>query len=111
MMYLSIKPQQTEEKIAILTKFIQSNPEPRELKRALTVKIALQNEPYAIITKLLSMHKSCISSWKQKYVVQGLTGIKLAYKGAKSYLTPAQKTEAIDWLKATNYWNLEKLVM
>ena len=51
----SIKPQQTEEKIAILTKFIQTNPEPRELKRALAVKMALQDESYAVITKLLTV--------------------------------------------------------
>lgn len=81
--------QQTKERIAILTELIQSNPEPRELKRALAVKMVLQDETYANITKLLSMHKSSISSWKQKFATQGLAGIKLAYKGAKSYLTPA----------------------
>jgi transposase len=100
----SIEPQQTEEKIAILTKFIQTNPGPRELKRDLAVKMALQNESYALITKLLSMHKSCISSWKQKFLAQGLSGIKLGYKGAKSYLTPLQRMEVIDWLKLKNYW-------
>lgn len=105
-----LERQQTEERIAILTEFIQSNPEPRELKRALAVKMALQDEPYANITELLSMHKSCISSWKQKFVTQGLGAIKLAYKGAKSYLTPAQRTEVIGWLKTVNYWNLEELV-
>lgn len=46
----------------------------------------------------------------QKFVTQGLGAIKLAYKGAKSYLTPAQRTEVIGWLKTVNYWNLEELV-
>lgn len=108
---LLLERQQTEERIAILTEFIQSNPEPREMKRALAVKMALQDKPYVNITELLSMHKSCISSWKQKFVTQGLAGIKLAYKGAKSYLTASQRTKVIAWLKAKNYWNLEELVV
>ena len=107
---LLLEQQETEERIAILTEFIQSNPEPRELKRALAVKMVLQDEPYANMTELLSIHKSCISSWKQKFVTQGLAGIKLAYKGARSYLTPEQRTEVLAWLKAVNYWNLEELV-
>ncbi len=72
--------------------------------------MALQNQADADITRVLSMHKSCISSWKQKFVTQGLAGIKLAYQGAKSYLAPAPRAEVIDWLKVKNYWDLEQLV-
>lgn len=42
-----LEQQQKEQKIAILTKFIQSNPEARELKRAIAVKMALEGEPYS----------------------------------------------------------------
>ena len=105
-----LEQQQKSEKIVILTQFIQSNPEPREMKRALAVKMALQEEPYSNITQLLGMHKSSITSWKQRFEAQGLEGIKLAYQGAKSYLTSAQRAEVITWLKAKNYWNLEELV-
>ncbi len=45
-----LEQQQKSERIAILTEFIQSNSEPRELKRALAVKMALQDEPYSSIT-------------------------------------------------------------
>lgn len=62
-----LEQQQKAEKIAILTQFIQSNPEGRSLKRALAVKMALQGEPYDKITPLLDMHKSSISRWKQKF--------------------------------------------
>jgi len=44
--------QQKVEKIALLTEFISGNPEPRELKRALAVKMALGNQPYSHITNL-----------------------------------------------------------
>ena len=53
--------QQKVEKIAILTEFISGNPEPRELKRALAVKMALGNQPYSHITNLLGINKSCIT--------------------------------------------------
>lgn len=105
-----LEQQQQSEKIAILTSFIQSNPEPREMKRALAVKMVLQSEPYSNITQLLGMHKSSITTWKQRFEVQGLEGIKLAYKGAKSYLTSAQRAEVMTWLTTKNYWNLEELV-
>jgi hypothetical protein len=72
--------------------------------------MALQSEPYSNITQLLGMHKSSITNWKQRFEVQGLEGIKLAYKGAKSYLTSAQRTEVITWLKTKNYGNLEELI-
>ncbi len=78
-----LEQQQLEERIRILTDFIQSNPDPRELKRALAVKMAIQGEPYSKITLLVGMHKSCITTWKQKFETRGLEGIKLAYKGTK----------------------------
>ena len=76
-----LEQQQKEQRIAILTEFIQSNPEARELKRAMAVKMALSGDPYSKITKLFGMNKSCITTWKQKFEAKGLDGIKLAYKG------------------------------
>ena len=105
-----LERQQKAEKISLLTSFIHSNPEARELKRALAVKMALEGEPYSKITKLLGMHKSCITTWTSKFAAQGLDGIKLAYQGAKSYLTLEQKAEVITWLKTRGYWNLDELV-
>ncbi len=62
-----LEQQQKEERIAILTEFIHSNPEARELKRALAVKKALEGEAYSKITKLLWINKSYITIWKQKF--------------------------------------------
>ena len=105
-----LEQKQKAERIALLTEFIQSNPDPREVKRALAVKMALQGEPYSGITKLLGMHKSSITQWKQRFEVQGINGINLAYKGAKSYLTSQQRAEVITWLRMKNYWDLDELV-
>lgn len=57
---LLLEQQQKSERIVILTKFIHSHPEARELKRAIAVKMVLQGEPYFKITKFLGMNKSCI---------------------------------------------------
>ena len=105
-----LEQQQKSEKLAILTEFIQSNLEARELKRAVAVKMALEGEPYSKITKLLGMHKSCITIWKQKFEAKGLNGIKLGYQGSTSYLTPEQRAETITMLQTKKYWNLDELV-
>ena len=69
-----LEHQQKVEKIALLTEFISGNPEPRELKRALAVKMALGNQPYFHIANLLGINKSCITYWKQRFEAQGLEG-------------------------------------
>lgn len=102
--------QQKSERIAILTEFIQSNPEARELKRALAVKMALEGETYSKINQLLGINKSCITTWKQRFEAKSINGIKLGYKGASSYLTSEQQVEVITWLRTVNYWNLDELV-
>ena len=93
-----------------MTEFIQSNPDARELKRALAVKMALQGEPYPQIKKLLGIHPSCITNWKKRFLAQGLDGIKLGYQGSKGYLTPESRAKVINWLKEKNYWNIDELV-
>lgn len=103
-------PQDNEASIAILTQLIENNPDARELKRALAVKMALAGNPYADITDLLGLHKSSISMWKQRFIAQGLAGIRLGYHGSSSYLTLEQKGEVTTWLKTREYWNLDELV-
>ncbi len=105
-----LEQKQKDDKIAILTEFIQSNPEARELKRALAIKMAVEGEPYSKISKLVGIHKSCITTWKQKFEAKGLDGIKLGYQGSSSYLTTEQRTETITMLQTKNYWNLDELV-
>ncbi|MEH2252005.1 IS630 family transposase [Nostoc sp.] len=102
--------QQKSKRIAILTEFIHSDPESRELQRVIAVKMALQGEPYSKITKLLGMNKSCITNWKQRFGTEGIDGIKLGYKGAKSYLTPEQHREIMTWLSEKDYCSIDELV-
>ncbi len=43
------------------------------------------------------------------FEAEGIEGIRLGYRGAKSYLTPEQRVEVITWLRTRDYWNIDEL--
>ncbi|MEB3282135.1 MAG: transposase [Lyngbya sp.] len=92
-----------------LNAFVESNPDPRELKRALAVKMTLQGYSHREIQKILQVSSGFISKWKQRFIVDGLNGLKLSYKGSLGYLSNEEKQEVITWLENKNTWNLEEL--
>ncbi len=92
-----------------LREFIRSNPDPRELKRALAVKMVKQNYSYYQIRDTLGVSVGFISNYQQKFEREGIEGLKLQYQGSQGYLTPAQRQEVIDWLKEKDYWQLSEL--
>ena len=92
-----------------LDAFIDSNPDPRELKRALAVKMTLRGYPHREIMKILQVSSGFISKWKQAFILKEIEGIKLAYQGSKAYLSSQEKAIVIDWLKGKNSWNLNEL--
>ncbi len=106
-MLLQSKSSQTE--IEELLKFIKGNPDPRELQRALAVKLVGENYSYSQIQQILNVSIGFISKWNTVFKSQGLGGLKLGYKGDPGYLTFDQKTEVITWLKTKDYWNLAEL--
>ena len=92
-----------------LNKFIASNPDPRELKRAIAVKMSLEGYTHSKIMAILGVSSGFISTWKVRYEAEGVTGLKLAYKGGQGYLDPLQKRAVINWLKARANWDLGEL--
>ncbi len=92
-----------------LTEFIRSNPDPRELKRALAVKMVKQNYSYQQIADTLEVSVGFISSCRQKFETEGIEGLKLKYQGSQGYLSHQHRQEVIDWLKEKNYWQLSEL--
>lgn len=92
-----------------LESFIVSNPDPRELKRALAVSMTLRGYKHEEIMAILQISSGFISKWKQAFVFQGLEALKLNYQGSKGYLNPEQKQEVLNWLVSKNYWNLNEL--
>lgn len=92
-----------------LIEFIQSNPDARELKRALAVQMVMQKYKHATIGNILGVSVGFVNKWKYLFAEQGIAGLKLRYKGSKSYLDSAQKQMIVSWLKQKNYWHLEEL--
>lgn len=92
-----------------LTELIQSNPDPRELKRALAVQMVLQGYSYFAIRDVLHVSVGFISKWKQAYETQGVAGLALQHQGSVGYLDAKQRQAVIDWLQEKNYWNLSEL--
>jgi transposase len=92
-----------------LIEFIQANPDPRELKRALAVQMMMQNYKHSTIGNILGVSVGFVNKWKYIFLEQGVVGLELKYKGSKSYLSPAQKQIVLTWLKQKNYWHLSEL--
>jgi putative transposase len=92
-----------------LLEFILTNPEPRELKRAVAVQMVLEGYRHQEIKDQLGVTSGFISKWKSVYATQGIDGLKLAHKGKSSYLTPEQKQQVIDWITAQSYCTIDQV--
>lgn len=100
---------ETKKQIEILKDFINSNPDSRELKRALAVKLALEGYLYQSIKKILSVSVGFISKWRKAFEVGGIDSLKLNHKGAKSYLNPNEIQAVITWLISQKAWDISEL--
>lgn len=92
-----------------LEELIESNPDPRELKRALAVKMSTEGYTHRQIMPIIKVCSGFISKWKQQYESEGTEGLKLGYKGSQSELSEQYRQEVITWLRQKNYWNLDEL--
>jgi putative transposase len=92
-----------------LKQFIQSNPDSRELMRALAVKLYLQGHTYEYISRLLDVSVSFVSKWNIAYEEKGIAGLRLAYKGSVSYLTLEERREILTWIQQQKQWSVQAL--
>ena len=60
-----------------LSAFIASNPDARELKRALAVQMTLLGLKQGAIQAILGVQSSFISTWKQRYLAEGVACFRL----------------------------------
>ena len=93
-----------------LEDFIASNPDPRELKRAIAVRMREQGFKHRAIQATLGASSGYISEWEQRYREFGVEGLRLGHKGSSGYLNKAQRQEIIEWLQQEKQRNLEDLV-
>lgn len=95
--------------IEVLDNFIESNPDARELKRALATKLAKIGYKYRESKQILNVSPSFISKWRSIFEKEGISGLKLGYKGSKGYLSSKEKQDIIKWLKGKDHWMLTEL--
>ncbi|NEP29878.1 helix-turn-helix domain-containing protein [Moorena sp. SIO3I6] len=92
-----------------LEKFIESNPEPRELKRALAIRMLIQGFKVTKLQKTLGISAAFVSQCKVRFALEGIEGLKLKHKGSKGYLNQSDRTSIIEWLRSQNQIDLSKL--
>jgi putative transposase len=92
-----------------LTQLIESNPDPRELKRAVAVQMFLSGLKHREIQGILSVSSGFISKWTQQYDLGGVSNLKLGHRGSSGYLTADQRASVITWVKTQAYWHLPEL--
>jgi transposase len=83
--------------------------EGREIKRALAVKMVLEEIKTHVICKVLEVSASFVSKWKNVYEAEGAEGLLLNYKGSKSFLTPEQRDEVVVYLRNLSHFSIEAL--
>ena len=93
-----------------LEELTASNPDPRELKRALAVKMRIQGLKHREIQPVRGVHSSYISRWQSRYRKQGVAGLRLQYRGSRGYLNPTQKTAVIEWMGQKNPRTLREVI-
>jgi putative transposase len=94
---------------ADLNKLIHSNPDSRELKRAVAVQMYLQGQRHQQIQEVLGVSSGFISKWTRRYELLGASGLRLGYPGSVGYLSTEERQSVVGWLKTKNYWNLIEL--
>ncbi|WP_038298175.1 IS630 family transposase [[Scytonema hofmanni] UTEX B 1581] len=101
--------QHLQQAIAELEEFIVQNINAREVRKGLAVKLVYQGYLYEEIQRILGVSLGSITGWKQVYEDNGIDGLRLNYKGRKSYLSTEQREEVLSWLQTKDYWEIGEL--
>lgn len=86
-----------------LQEFIDSNPDSRELKRALVIQMLSQGLRPAQIQSILGVSAAFISKWKTLFAFEGVAGLKLKHQGSKGYLNPEERVSVMEWIESQSY--------
>ncbi len=92
-----------------LDDLINDATDPRETKRALTVKMLETGLTPQSIANLLNVSEQYVSKWKIQYEKEGASGLRLAYQGKKPYLGVDQRLQVVEWIKTHETLTIEAL--
>ncbi|AFY61739.1 helix-turn-helix domain-containing protein [Synechococcus sp. PCC 6312] len=76
-----------------LNQFINACLDSRETKRALAVKMTLEGFTHQQIMNILRVSSGFVTKWKQAFLLSGVNGLKLGYKGKAAYFTEVEKQQ------------------
>lgn len=92
-----------------LDDLISTSTDPREVKRALSVKMLRSGMVPKTITELLNVSEQFVSKWKIRYEQEGAIGLHVAYQGKSAYLNPDQKQAVVAWIGGQETVSVEAL--
>jgi len=92
-----------------LDEIINESKDPREVKRALSVKMGMTGISSAVISQVLNVSVQYVSKWKGIYEGTGAAGLALGYQGSRGYLTNAEHEAAIGWINEHETLSVEAL--
>jgi len=82
-----------------LDEIINDSRDAREVKRAVSVKMALSEMPTSQITEMLNVTPQYVSKWRVRYEQEGAGSLLSGYRGSESYLNTEQRAEIVRWIK------------
>lgn len=88
---------------------LQLSGDPREIKRALAVRMNLIGFTRSDVAKACNVSIQFVDKWKAIYLTSGVEGLKLAHKGSKGYLLASERQEIIAWIKTHKVMTVKKL--
>ena len=92
-----------------LEDIINTSTDPREIKRALAVKMVTLRCVTDDICLLLEVSDAFVSKWKRRYEEEGVNGLLMGYQGSQGLLTASERKEVIAYLSAQASVSLEAL--
>lgn len=83
--------------------------EPREIKRALAVKMFMHGSGREYISTILSVTQAYVTKWNVIYRNSGASGLRLGYIGSEGYLDDYERSEIIQYINSKDSITLEYL--
>ena len=85
--------------------------DPREIKRAVAVKMSIAGFSRPDIGEILSVTPAFVSKWKSIYYESGAEALLLSYKGSAGYLEKEERIEIIDYIKQKDSIDINEMIL
>lgn len=92
-----------------LDDIIDNTSDPRELKRAISVKMLQTGMSVKTIVSLLNVSEQFVSKWKIRHEQEGLSSLQVVYQGKAPYLNADQQQAVVVWIQAQAAITIEAL--